>query len=103
MPVSVVLDDKVSDGAGDCKCCLGDGPDDVEFAGMFINNVDGVGISARRCVWELVYVEIENGTWGSGWCRCGWGILGIVVRSFSRQGNAHMDRGGFDLDEHQGM
>jgi hypothetical protein len=75
MSVSVVLDDKVSDGAGDCKCCLGDGPDDVEFAGMFINNVDGVGISARRCVWELVYVEIENGTWGSGWCRCGWGIL----------------------------
>jgi len=71
----VVLNDEMSDSTGDCKRGLGDGSDDVEFAGMFIDDVDGVGEPAWGCLGELVDVEAEDGTRGSGWVRFGrWGV-----------------------------
>jgi hypothetical protein len=73
--VSIVLDDEVPDSTRDCKCGLGDGSDDVEFARMFVDNVDGVSEPTWRCLGELVDVEAEDGTRGSGWSGCGrWGV-----------------------------
>jgi hypothetical protein len=73
--IGVVLDDEVSDSTGDCKRGLGDGSDDVEFVGMFVDDVDGMGEPAWGCLGELVDVEAKDSTRGSGRSGCGrWGV-----------------------------
>ena len=44
--VRIILDDEVSDSASDGLSGLGYGADDVKFAGVFIDYMDGVGETA---------------------------------------------------------